>query len=418
MIFRVRSTAETVIATTILLLVLASLPWRALAQGNVSETSNVAGWSVVAVGDDASVICTIGRMNRQKLVLNVVAPSKHRVLAFMLDGSEIGWRLKPGSEYDVAFVIDDSPPVAAKARAETETAIAIPFALDFSATEPLRRGRTIEFRAARGTFWFNLAGSAKALDALSACVRRYGGVGDTSANPFEGAAPEASSTLKRQDESVTTSSADAGVEREVDAAIATAKELRMVRVIFANDTAAETELREQLRFALTNTPAGGKRSAVSQIVVQAFLAGRVEKALKVAPPDALARMVRHDRDVLQQLFLYPEICAAYFKANGTGDFSYLPTKMRQAQGEIYADVIEAAMLRPSRAGNVPSDQQVATWMAGAYAKLGYPTEDLNKLAEVGTLGDREVCRLANQFMSALSTLDDTQASQLYRLSSP
>jgi hypothetical protein len=126
-------------------------------------------------------------------------------------------------------------------------------------------------------------------------------------------------------------------------------------------------------------------------------------------------MVQHDRDVLRQLQSQPESCAAYFKANGTGDFSYLPKEMRLAQAEVYADVIEAAMQRPTHISPA-SDEQLVAWMGEAYARLGYPAEDITRLAQLDTLDAGEVCRVAIQFTSAMGSLGDTEATQVYRAS--
>jgi hypothetical protein len=136
--------------------------------------------------------------------------------------------------------------------------------------------------------------------------------------------------------------------------------------------------------------------------------------MKTAPSDVLAKMVRFDRDIIRQLAAEPEHCATFFKASGQGDFSFLSTRQRTAQGEIYADIVEGAIQRPAAADAVVDQEQAGGWLVQAYADQGFPVEDMAKLAEVSTLPAGEVCRVANEYMAAVASLGEERIGLLYR----
>src|SRR5262249_37558340 len=154
---------------------------------------------------------------------------------------------------------------------------------------------------------------------------------------------------------------------------------------------AEGELRERLRTAVRNVPEEEKASkAMSE--TQAFLASRVGNAMKTAPSDVLVKKVRHDLEVMDQLRSQPELCAKFFNANGTADFSFLPPDLRLAEGESYADLVEAAAERPV-IGTEYEDRELVSAMEAAYAAHGFPTDDIAKLGTREMLDAGETCRL-------------------------
>jgi hypothetical protein len=258
-----------------------------LARAEVLENRNVGDWTLVAVAGASGKgeLCVVARYSRQRINLNIMASRASHALSFLLDGADAGWRLNEGAVYDISFAVDDYPSLAAKARADTTSSILIPFATDFSQTELLRIGRSLEVSAARGKFQFSLDGSAAALDALQECARDHLGYGDAAAstNPF------ASSSQDPKEESA--ASDELAPDPRLEASIASIKELRLVRAIFEHDPLAEREFRSRLGRAASASSAS--EQAV-QREARAFFTERVRKALQVAPAEALAEYAEAD----------------------------------------------------------------------------------------------------------------------------
>jgi hypothetical protein len=375
-----------------------------LARAEVLENRNVGDWTLVAVAGDAGKgeICMVARYSQQRINLNIMASRANRALSFLLDGTDAGWRLNEGAVYDISFAVDDHPSLAAKARAETTSSILIPFATDFSQTELLRTGRSLEVSAARGMFQFSLDGSAAALDALQECAREHLGYGDAGAstNPF------AASSQGPKEESA--ASDELARDPRLEASIASIKELRLVRAIFEHDPSAEPEFRARLGRAASASSGDEK---VVQREARAFLTERVRKAFQAAPAGAFAEFAQADLGVMRQLREQPRACAAYFSASRPGD--PIPTEIRAAQSDRAAEVVEAAFLKPAPPSPYGEKQFVA-WIAGAYVALGFPGEDLAKLDNLGVLDDREICRVGTQLIAAVTSLGTERAGEVYR----
>jgi hypothetical protein len=303
--------------------------------------------------------------------------------------------LHPSPEVTLKAFVDAAEPIVVTAKGGWSDMIS----LEFQEQAPpliaaLRRGEHAVFEVEGERFALDLTGAAPAFSALEHCTAKL---------KAESPAPD--------DPLARLTFAPAPDDPEIDRTITNAQQLRLAQVVFKHDTEAEAKLRARLRAALRDTPDAEKTEKATG-EVRAFLATYVEAAMKTAPGDALAKLARHDRDVMQQLRTQPDVCAAFFKANG--DLGFLPPDMRAAQGDAYADLIEASFLRPAAPGDVATVEEGGAWMAQAYADAGYPAEDITRLAEVATLGPSEVCRLGNEYMVAVTSLSETQIGQLYR----
>jgi hypothetical protein len=374
------------------------------ARSGVLENRSVGDWSLVAVAGEAGngEICAVARMNGQRVNLNILVSRTNRILSFVLDGTDAGWRLNEGAVYDVFFKIDDHPSLPAKARADSSSSILIPFASEFAKAEALLAGRSLEFLAAKGKFRFSLDGSAAALDALRKCARQHLGIGDdaTLVDPFTASSERPIEGVKVPDEPQP--------DPRLEASIASVKQLRLVQVIFEHDPLAEREFRARLA-RVASASSGDKK--VVQREAQAFLAERVRKAFQAAPADAFARLAEADSKVMRQLGAQPERCAAYFDASRPGD--HLPANLRAAQSDRVADVVEAGFTQPTPPSPF-GQQQFVSWIAGAYVTLGYPAEDLAKLDNLDALDDREICRLGTELVTAVASLSTERAGEVYR----
>jgi len=373
------------------------------------EQRMIGGWTFDAMEntDGSDALCSITRSSDEGVQLLVTAMRSTHIWAIALDGRSQRWGLHKNQSYSVSYAIDDGAPVPASALAIAASTLVIPLGKTFDATDPLRGGGKIAVRAAAGTFSFTLDDSAAALDALSDCANRYLGFADAKSSDPKPAATKPTDVAAVEQSDATPDP----LEAAVDQLLAIAGQLRMTRVVFANDPSAEGELRERLLRALRPLSEDSRQDK-ARAEIQVFLYERVATAMKTAPSDVLAKMVRFDRDIVRQLASEPEHCATFFKASGQGDFSFLSTSQRTAQGEIYADIVEAAILRPTAA--VVNEDQAGRWLVQAYADQGFPVEDMSKLAEVSTLTDGQVCSVANEYMAAVASLGEERIGLLYR----
>jgi hypothetical protein len=82
------------------------------------------------------------------------------------------WRLTKGQQYDIAFSVDGSPPIVAKAEAAGTNSAFVPLADSAELFSQFRRGRMLQVAAANEVFSFNLDGTSALLPALLNCVRQ------------------------------------------------------------------------------------------------------------------------------------------------------------------------------------------------------------------------------------------------------
>jgi hypothetical protein len=353
----------------------------------------IGAWSILASdkfgGFSECSIFSPSKAGDPRMLVVLDRDLKSRVTFF-----ETGMHIEDRKRFTLRATVDASEPVIVTGKSLSRGMIDVEPDEAPSFIAALRRGGHAEFEAEGDRFALDLTGAAPAFSALEHCTAKL-----TAESP----APD--DPLKNL------SFAPTPDDPEIDRAITNAQQLRLTQVVFTHDAEAKERLRGRLRVALRNTP-DAEKTAKATGEVRAFLATYVEAALKTAPGDALAKMARHDREVMQQLRSQPDVCAAFFKANG--DLGFLPPDMRAAQGEIYADLIEASFKRPAASGDLATDEQVVTWMAQAYADAGYPAEDITRLAEIATLGPTEVCRLGNEYMVAVTSLNEAQIGRLYR----
>ncbi len=375
-----------------------ALPPMSGQKDRVFVPESIGAWDITAADDfDGGFLdCTIFAP------LNAGDPSVmfhlDRDRQWKMTFTDTNWKMVSGQPARLRAIVDGHEPVMLEGTSLGHEMIGVtlgeepPFAAD------LRNGHRVTFEIEQGRFELDLTGAGPAFRALEHCTAELSTTSAPAAQPIR---------------STTTEIA------EVDRTIAVVSQLRMTRVIFDHEPLAERELRERLRVVLSGVP-DGEKMARGLSETQAFLAEHLEKAMKSAPSDVLAKLIRHQRDVMIQLQSRPDLCAAFFKANGRGDFSYLPVVLRLAQGEIYADLIEAAATRPDLEPMM-GDQELGAAMAQAYLAQGFSTDDFGKLAELETLDARETCRLGTEFSTALAALPDDKAGDIFRagiLSSP
>jgi hypothetical protein len=226
---------------------------------------------------------------------------------------------------------------------------------------------------------------------------------DGDSNPF-------ASSLRSQPEPAPSRGAD--VADRVEAVIATMRTLRLARVIFSHDPQAEAAIRARLE-SLAESSSDAEWAQRYPGEITAFLRPYLDRAMLTAPDDALVALVRGDADKLNVLRQRPGDCVSYFRAQNGADIATLPTALRTEFAEGYADLIEAAMERPASVPISIDEQEVGALVIKGYRQAGFPIDDLSQLNAPG-LADAETCRLANEYMAAVTSLADAELATLYR----
>ena len=94
------------------------------------------------------------------------------------------WRLTKGQQYDIAFSIDGSPPIFAKANAIHSGQAVVNLADSSELFLRFRRGNMLQVSSANQVFSFSLDGTSALLPALLDCVRQETNPVVTATNPF------------------------------------------------------------------------------------------------------------------------------------------------------------------------------------------------------------------------------------------
>jgi hypothetical protein len=117
------------------------------------------------------------------------------------------WRLSKGATYDIAFTVDDMPPIAAKAYAISATHVSVVLQDSSELFARFRRGNVLLVAAADRVFSFNLTGTSQLLPVLLRCAMQNGNPAIVT-NPFEKSRP-----LVEKARPITTRASDRSAER-------------------------------------------------------------------------------------------------------------------------------------------------------------------------------------------------------------
>jgi hypothetical protein len=97
------------------------------------------------------------------------------------------WRLTQGQTYDIAFTVDQMPPLRARAVAVGPNLVEVPLADSTELFQRFRQGYQLRVAAAGQVLAFNLTGTSQVLPALLRCVQanlQPAGTTAVAANPF------------------------------------------------------------------------------------------------------------------------------------------------------------------------------------------------------------------------------------------
>jgi hypothetical protein len=113
--------------------------------------------------------------------------SVSRSYAWGMSFAHPAWRLTKGQSYDIAFTVDQTPPIAARAIAIAPNQVEVPLADSTELFQRFRQGYQLRVAAAGQVLAFNLTGTSQVLPALLRCVQanlQPSGSTTVAANPF------------------------------------------------------------------------------------------------------------------------------------------------------------------------------------------------------------------------------------------
>jgi hypothetical protein len=125
--------------------------------------------------------------------------SVSRSFAWSMAFAHPSWRLTQGQTYDIAFTVDQMPPLRARAFAVGANLVEVPLADSTELFQRFRQGYQLRVAAAGQVLAFNLTGTSQLLPALLRCVQANlepGGTTTVTANPFAAPAPTNSTSQR------------------------------------------------------------------------------------------------------------------------------------------------------------------------------------------------------------------------------
>lgn len=157
-------------------LLLAAVLAPATSRADHLEHFAVANWVGDALSDPQSgqfAACRIASAYHSGIIMifstDVTHVDGNRTLSFL----DETWQLKPGSQYQLSYRIDDGSSVMATGVAYSTHSVKVSLPAGDQAWAPFREGRRLDLEAAGGTFSFALDGSATALLRLESCFRHW-----------------------------------------------------------------------------------------------------------------------------------------------------------------------------------------------------------------------------------------------------
>jgi hypothetical protein len=111
-----------------------------------------------------------------------------------------GWRLTPGQAYNIAFTVDQDPPIGGRAVAIGTSQVEVILADSSHLFQRFRQGQQLRVAAAGQILTFKLTGTSQLLPALLRCVQtnlQPSGSSTVASNPFVAPAPASSASQGR-----------------------------------------------------------------------------------------------------------------------------------------------------------------------------------------------------------------------------
>lgn len=123
-----------------------------------------------------------------------------RTYQWSMGFSHGAWRLTPGQSYEIAFTVDQAPPIGSRAVAIAPSQVEVLLADSSELFQRFRQGQQLRVASAGQIFTFNLTGTSQVLPALLRCVQanlQPSAPATVASNPFATAAPASSGSKER-----------------------------------------------------------------------------------------------------------------------------------------------------------------------------------------------------------------------------
>jgi hypothetical protein len=204
-----------------------------------------------------------------------------------------------------------------------------------------------------------------------------------------------------------------GASVVVDTTMSDLSQRRLYRTLFRFHPEAEPELRARMTAIIESAP-----EDEIFLQVQAASAELVDKYLTMdlpSLPDAMMhKLLLRQVEVMQQFQGKPASCVAYYLGKPKFERGELAPEFIEIESNLKADAFEGAAANPTKLTKPADEADLGEELALAYVARGYPVEDLEKLGSVEALPAEEGCRLALQFVDAITALGPAQSAYLFK----
>ena len=396
------------------------------AEATIEESRQIGPWVLSALSEGGATLhaCDLRRFFDDGYALGFWF-DKYNGWRLTLAQLDKAWQLKANEHYALSYRVDDGPTVAVSGEADTSYAVGIPLGDDFGATLPFKRGRRIRIIAAKASFDFDLAGSSRALDALHDCALRYAGYQDPAVlrDPFSAesgaSVTDPSHTAASNPFADTSSKPQAKVtgqdmEPTIDRLMRKLETERLVQLMFRYRPALKEKVRDRLQ-TLAGTVSPEELERTWSLEAARVLAPEIQALATDAPPDVIYPLIKHQLGVMLALQQRDaQACVDYFVGSGTVPSGVFPLGSEQRELELKADVVQSAIDRPTPIARPVDQDKLIRLIRRAYAMQGYPISEFAKLAQQGGLDADEECRVAIEFTSAVTGLDQSEATYIHK----
>jgi hypothetical protein len=209
---------------------------------------------------------------------------------------------------------------------------------------------------------------------------------------------------------VTTATLPAHRTDTVDGVMAQIKGMRMFAVILKDHPDEEAGLRASLAQAMatgSKDKAGVMAEAAGSTLVNKYL----KTYLLAAPDEAVAALMKSQRQTLGQLKANPEACLDYFSGRPL-PLDVLDSATVKRETDSKADLFEAADAHPTKPA-APDRAAIVATVQQAYAAKGFDINHYDALGGAGVdAGTR--CGDAIEYLDALTALPAAKVSQVVK----
>lgn len=194
------------------------------------------------------------------------------------------------------------------------------------------------------------------------------------------------------------------------------KDQRIYSTIFNHYPGSQDELRSIMKGVLANTTANRAFSDVAAASAN-FVNKYVQKHLPTASDAAIHNMFGQEAKIFDALTNFPSICIDYFMEDGLIPSEEVATRLlafAAAGSDAKAEIIESSAVHPSISGEKVEPSLMLSIFTRGYKELGYPAEDMMKIADIRTFPAAEGCRLIREYANVMAAMDEREIGLIVR----